>query len=46
MEYNLLQRKYDKQCEMFIDGFISYNEFEYLEDIYIKTKNLFTINLN
>lgn len=46
MEYNLLQRKYDKQCEMFIDGFITYLEFEYLENIYLKTKHLFVINLN
>jgi len=37
MEYNLLQNRYDKQCEMFI---------ECLERIYLKSKKIFTICLN
>ena len=46
MEYNLLQNRYDKQCEMFIDGYISYSDFECLERIYLKSKKIFTICLN
>jgi len=46
MDYNLLQKKYDKQCEMFINGIINYSEFEYLETIYLKYKKIFIICLN
>lgn len=46
MRYNLLQKHYDKQCEMFINGFIDLETFMKLENLYILKNNLFIINLN
>lgn len=46
MKYNLLQNYYDMQCEMFINGYISYLIFSELEKEYYKRKHLFEINLN
>lgn len=46
MEYNLLQEYYDKQCELFLEGYINYSIFESLENEYNFRKQLFTINLN
>lgn len=46
MEYNLLQKHYDKQCEMFINGFIDLETFMILENAYILKYQLFIINLN
>ena len=46
MEYNLLQKYYDIQCDLFINGNIDYDLFKILEDIYLKRYKLFIINLN
>jgi hypothetical protein len=46
MEYNLLQKYYDKQCELFIKGFIDWQQFEELETDYFRKYKLFIINLN
>jgi len=46
MNYNLLQKTYDIQCELFIKGFIDYEDFLNLEREYLYRINLFTINLN
>jgi hypothetical protein len=46
MEYNLLQKTYDLQCDLFIDGVITYDEFIYLENKYLNRLELFIINLN
>lgn len=46
MKYNLLQKTYDLQCEMFINGLIDFNTFQVLESKYIKIYKLFTIYLN
>lgn len=46
MEYNLLQKYYDKQCDLFINGKISFSVFQMLEEKYERNKKLFTINLN
>lgn len=46
MEYNLLLRKYDEVCNMFIDGLIPYNLFVEIENIYLNRYKLFLINLN
>lgn len=43
---NLLQNRHDKITQKFIDGLISYNDFENYETKYEKIKNLYTINLN
>ena len=45
-EYNLLQKYYDAQCELFYNGDITYSDFEKLEFDYAKRVNLFIINLN
>jgi hypothetical protein len=46
MEYNLLQKIYDLQCELFINGFIEWIYFEELEKKYLIRKKTFTICLN
>lgn len=46
MNYNLLQKTYDIQCELFIQGFIDYEYFQHLEREYLYRIDLFTINLN
>jgi len=46
MEYNLLQRTYDLQCRLFVEGLISLDLFMKLETEYIKRYKLFIINLN
>lgn len=46
MEHNLLQKYYDLQCELFIEGKIGYKLFVELEKEYLKKYKLFTINLN
>lgn len=44
--YNLLQKRHDIITESFINGIISYVEFESYEDKYNNIKILFTICLN
>ncbi len=46
MQYNLLQKSYDLQCELFINGFIKWIDFVKLENEYFKRKETFTICLN
>jgi len=46
MYYNLLQKHYDLQCELFISGYINLSLFEDLEKQYYKRIKLFTICLN
>ena len=46
MKYNLLQKTYDIQCDLFIKGFIEYEDFLNLEREYLYRIKLFTINLN
>lgn len=46
MEYNLLQKYYDTQCQLFINGHINWVIFTQLEREYYKRKHLFIINLN
>ena len=46
MEYNLLQKYYDLQCELFINGQITWVLFTQLEQQYFKRKDLFIVNLN
>jgi len=46
MEYNLLQKSYDIQCDLFINGFIDLETFMEMEEKYIMMYKLFTINLN
>lgn len=46
MEYNLLQNYYDTQCELFINGKISWIVFTKLEIDYYKRKQLFIMSLN
>lgn len=46
MEYDLLIKKYDYYCNLFIDGKIDYNLFQEIEKEYLKRKKLFTIYLN
>ena len=46
MNYNLLQKTYDIQCELFILGHIDYEYFQHLEREYFYRIKLFTINLN
>jgi len=46
MKHNLLQKSFDIQCDLFIEGHIDYYNFESLECEYLKRKELFTINLN
>ena len=46
MKYNLLQKTYDFQCELFIQGHIEYKLFQHLERRYLNRLELFTINLN
>jgi len=46
MKYNLLQNKYDKLCDYFINGIIEYNLFQKLESIFNRDSILFTIYLN
>jgi hypothetical protein len=36
MKKDLLLKYYEIQCQMFIDGLIDYNYFEYLENQYKK----------
>ncbi len=44
--FNLLQAYFDLQCEMFINGYLEYDTFEYLEKEFIKKSSLFTVCLN
>jgi hypothetical protein len=46
MNYNLLQKTYDIQCELFIQGHIDYEFFMHLERKYLIRYKLFIINLN
>jgi len=46
MKYNLLQKTYDIQCDLFIKGHIDYEYFQQLEKRYLIRLELFTINLN
>lgn len=46
MYLNLLQKYYDIQCELFINGIIDYTTFEILETEYLKRVELFTYCLN
>jgi hypothetical protein len=43
---NLLQNRHDKITQKFIDGIISYSDYEKYEYHYNKVKHLFIINLN
>jgi len=43
---NLLQNRHDKITQKFIDGIITYKDFEDYEIKYEKIKQLFIINLN
>ena len=43
---NLLQKKHDFITQRFIDGFISYEIFEMLEEKFIKDSKLFTVCTN
>jgi len=43
---NLLQNRHDKITQKFIDGKISYFDYERYEYHYEKIKHLFIINLN
>ena len=44
--YNLRQNRHDKITELFIDGTITYIDFECYECCYDKIKYVFTICLN
>jgi len=44
--HNLLLNRHDRIVQKFIDGVISYQDFENYEKKYLKIKELFTINLN
>ena len=44
--YNLLQKSYDLQCELFEKGHVNYPLFEKLEKEYYKRIKLFTICIN
>ena len=46
MEYNLLLKLYDANCNLFITGLIHLSMFLEIETEYIKRYKLFTINLN
>ncbi len=46
MQHNLLQKMYDKQCDMFLNGYINLETFMYLESLYNLKYKLFIINLN
>ena len=46
MYINLLQKYYDKQCELFINGYIDLCTFTLLEKEYFKQVELFTYCLN
>ena len=43
---NLLQNRHDEITQKFIDGIITYKDFENYETKYEKIKQLFIINLN
>ena len=43
---NLLQRYYDKQCELFLNDYIDLHTFTLLEKEYFKRIELFTYCLN
>jgi len=46
MKFDLLIKKYDYYCNLFIDGKIEYNLYQEIEKEYLKRKELFTIYLN
>jgi hypothetical protein len=46
MNYNLLLKYYDLQCQMFINGYIDFDTFTSLENRYYMRKDLFMICLN
>ena len=46
MQFNLLKQNYDLQCELFINGQITWVLFTQLEQEYFKRKHLFIICLN
>lgn len=46
MKYNLLQKTYDLQCDLFIQGHINYDSFLIFESYYLMNYELFTISLN
>ena len=46
MEYNLLQNRYDRYLEMFLNNVFNYEVLQQIETEFLKRKQLFTINLN
>ena len=46
MNYNLLQRSYDRVCDRFTRGEITLLLFQKLESIFVRDSYLFTVNLN
>jgi hypothetical protein len=46
MRINLLQKTYDNQTEMFINGVIDYDFYQALERKFLTQYELFTIYLN
>jgi hypothetical protein len=46
MRINLLQKTYDNQTEMFINGVIDYDFYQALEREFLTRNELFTIYLN
>jgi hypothetical protein len=43
---DLRLKKYDKVCELFISGEITYKDFEIYENNYLKFKMIYIISLN
>ena len=46
MKFDLLIKKYDYYCNLFIVGKIEYDLYQEIEKEYLKRKILFTIYLN
>ena len=43
---DLLLKLYEIDCNLFVQGLITYDQFVILENDYFKRKKLFTVNLN
>lgn len=46
MQVNLLDKKYNKYCNLFVMGYISLELFIKFENEYVKRYQLYNINLN
>lgn len=44
--FNILEKRHEKIVNLFIDGKISYLDFELYENRYNRIKHLYTISLN